>query len=165
MKRKKRSDAAPEWLRVQRVRASRARWRAKQLDAGRCPHCGRGVPIAGGECADCRTGGRAGDARTYRRRVRHRLRHDELTPAQFRALDILSDGSAWTPGRFAARMWPTTHQARVAGRVLGFLGKAGWVSRRQVGDRQAVYQLTVAGRRVWSVNRAFLEQARKQAAA
>lgn len=165
MKRKTRKDALPDWKRARNKRASRAKWRAKQLAAGLCPSCGKEPALKGGRGEICREKSRVVDRRAYRVERGTRRRFDELTPTQYRALVILAPAVEWTPAAFKARMWPTAGNIRGAGRVLSLLTRAGWLLKESRGYRGFVYRLNEEGRRVLALNRAFVEQAQKSEAA
>lgn len=147
MPRKKRSDALPAWRRLQNVRASRDRWRAKVAAAGLCRRCGQAKPVKGKTCDDCRAQHRKIQRRIYQRERRRAARiglpSRKLAPALF----VLATKPAWTVEDFAAARYPRkADQARarrgvyaVAGKVLLHLLKLGLVEAIDGTER---YRLT-----------------------
>lgn len=150
--RKKRSDALPTWLRLQRVRASRDRWLMKVEKAGLCRRCGKARPVKGRTCDPCRLQHRKVQRRRYRRQkgaaVRQGMPSRKLVPALF----VLAERPAWTVGEFAAARYPARADQvtkkrgayGVAGKVLLHLLQLGLVAAVGV-DR---YRLTPHARRV-----------------
>ncbi len=152
-RRKKRSDALPAWVKAQRVRASRDRWRAKVAKAGLCRRCGKARPVKGRTCDLCRLQHRKIQRKLYRRDTRRQrtggMPSRKLVPALF----VLATRAAWTIGDFAAARWPArADQARarrgvygVAGKVLLHLLQLGLVEAIDGAER---YRLTSRARRV-----------------
>lgn len=123
-RRKKRSDALPAWLKVQRVRAARDRWRAKVAKAGLCRRCGRERPVKGRTCDLCRLQHRRIQRRVYRRAALRARRNGLPSPKLVPSLFLLATRPAWTIGDFAAARWPArAGQAQIRRGVYGVAGK------------------------------------------
>lgn len=151
-RRKKRSDALPTWLRLQRVREARDRWRAKVAKAGLCRRCGKARPVKGRTCDLCRLQHRKIQRKLYRRHkgaaVRQGMPSRKLAPALF----VLAERPTWTVGEFALARWPARADQvakkrgayGVAGKVLLHLLQLGLVAAVGI-DR---YRLTPRARQV-----------------
>ncbi len=152
-RRKKRSDALPAWLKAQRVRAARDRWRAKVAAAGLCRRCGQVKPVKGKTCDGCRLQHRKIQRRVYRRARNSARRGGLPSPKLAPSLFVLATRPAWTVADFAAARYPArADQVRrrrgaygVAGKVLLHLLQRGLVETIGGAER---YRLTRWAREV-----------------